>query len=410
MTPCRVDEFSRLQYLVMSLFSHASFKIDVLGFLCSPYSMTIFSSNPQQGKLTVKADLIFEEYIGIDIHQKLLVVKENNSTVNHKRGNKQPSFFPPPKEVCVVEDENEATTQTPHQKLNKRIDSSMPSFNLLDEEIGEGKSAGETEDDDCKIISEETIFKHIRDKAKNFPVLTTSKDAHSTSTKPPLILSRKRSREKHLELSDVLDVPEETEVSNFPQVTLLHLSSEPKEPEQKGHGFNKHLIPKCHLTAGSLGTINLMDKSVGLPSQHGDTISKTLTEDTIFDHIRKKSKNFPMYNFNLSNTTESEPLIQTNEHSSENQSEFCSGASDIPKDTNFIANKTETSSLKMLSFDISMMKKNKRFGEAGSSMEVTKMQKYSPSASGRQCSPLAPTEKSREPHSFLGLKSVFSFL
>ena len=32
----------------------------------------------EQGKLTVKVDMILEEYIGIDLHQKLLVVEEIN--------------------------------------------------------------------------------------------------------------------------------------------------------------------------------------------------------------------------------------------------------------------------------------------------------------------------------------------
>ncbi|XP_044500934.1 DExH-box ATP-dependent RNA helicase DExH17 isoform X2 [Mangifera indica] len=364
---------------------HEKIRVDEFS---SPYSISVFPPYPHQGKLTVKADLIFEEYIGIDIHQKLQLVKENNSPVNHKRGNKKPSFIPPPKEVCVEEEENKATIQKLHQKLNdERIDSSMPSFNLLDEEFGEGKAASESEEDDCKIISEETIFKHIRDKAKNFPVLTASKVAHSSSTEPPLILTKKRSREKHLELSDVLDVPEETEINKFPQMT-----------------------PKCHFSAGSLGTINLVDKSGGLLSHQEDGILKTLTEDTIFDHIRKKSKNFPICNFNLSSTTESKPLIQTNEDSSENQSEFRSGASEILYANSMITNKNKTSCTKMLSFDISMMKSNMRFGEPGNKMEVTKTQKHSPSASGRQCSPLAPTERSKDAHSFLGFKSVFSFL
>jgi hypothetical protein len=35
---------------------------EVVEFHCSPYSATILLSTPQQGKLTIKADLIFEEY------------------------------------------------------------------------------------------------------------------------------------------------------------------------------------------------------------------------------------------------------------------------------------------------------------------------------------------------------------
>lgn len=35
---------------------------EVVEFHCSPYSATILLSSPHQGKLTIKADLIFEEY------------------------------------------------------------------------------------------------------------------------------------------------------------------------------------------------------------------------------------------------------------------------------------------------------------------------------------------------------------
>lgn len=188
-----------------------------------------------------------------------------------------------------------------------------------------------------------------------------------------------------------------------------------------------------------------------VPSQYEECTSKSLTESTIFEHIRKKSKNFPVFNSNISKTMESDSPIQTNEHFLANQSEFCIAASDVKKDANCDAvlrdgstisdiefgaldknandNKVCTkqnhnivsgsccrtfrklnlspiasvagtaepsSSIKMLSFDISMMKK----------------QKCSPNTSTRQCCPLplTSTGKTKEVDSFLGFESVFSFL
>lgn len=38
------------------------FESEVVGFHCSPYSATVLLSKPHQGKLTIEADLIFEDY------------------------------------------------------------------------------------------------------------------------------------------------------------------------------------------------------------------------------------------------------------------------------------------------------------------------------------------------------------
>ncbi|KAK4846686.1 hypothetical protein QYF36_020841 [Acer negundo] len=396
--------------------------------------------------------------VGIDLHQKLLMVKESNSKLNHRRGSKQPSFFPPPEEVCVIEDENEngTSSHTTSRKLNslnsRREDSSMPSFSLLDEELGEGIALFDAcalpmisffrfphyvfyleslyiggpaseidDDDDCKIITEQTIFEHIHEKAKRFPILAASKNVQLPSSES-FFLKRKRPPEKFPELRDE-DVLEETEVNNFPQVSLLSPFSESKELEPKEVDFNNY---------------NFVDDDTGgVPCLHEENTSKTLTGETIFDHIRKKSKNFPALNFNnIFKNVEAEPLLHTNKHSS---------ASDILEDTNpyeilrdshsqinpkldsgdAIGTKrsscatygkvsnanAELSSTKMLSYDISMIKNSTWFGEPGSSMEVSRKQKCSPSGSGRQCSsPLTITGKTGEVDSFLGFKSVFSFL
>jgi hypothetical protein len=52
------EKFSQLPMFCHVIF----FESEVLGFHCSPYSATILLSNPHQGKLTIKSDLIFEEY------------------------------------------------------------------------------------------------------------------------------------------------------------------------------------------------------------------------------------------------------------------------------------------------------------------------------------------------------------
>lgn len=161
----------------------------------------------------------------------------------------------------------------------------------------------------------------------------------------------------------------------------------------------------------------------GIPSQDGEITSKSLTEETIFDHIRKKSKNFPA--FSVLKNLEAEALLNTKYHSDNiskdnNHNEVLRDNLIIPvvdrdagattAGTKVSNTDTELSSTKMLSFDISMIKNSTQFGETGSSMEVSGKQKCSPSESGRQCSPLALTGKTREVDSFLGFKSVFSFL
>lgn len=139
----RVDIFIRLP---LSLPFYLLLLPKAFGFCCSPYSTTILLSTPEQGKLTVKADLVFEEYskllvefmnfdknsnashqdsfccgvhaVGIDLHQKIIVVKEINSKPIHARGSKQPSSFPLHKDVYVIDDDNEDASHAPAEGLN----------------------------------------------------------------------------------------------------------------------------------------------------------------------------------------------------------------------------------------------------------------------------------------------------
>ncbi|XVF60252.1 hypothetical protein PTKIN_Ptkin08bG0030000 [Pterospermum kingtungense] len=386
----------------------------------SPYSTNILVANPL-GKMTVKADLIFEEYIGIDHHEKLLLVKESNSNAKNKRAKKQAQFFPLPEEVCVIEDDPAAKNQTlaqepPDSIQSKRESSSMPSFNLLDEELGEGEPAAEIEKDDCKIITGQSIFDHIRDKAKNFPLLTPSTNAYPAAS-GGVILTRNRTREH--------------ERSKIRQQIVLSPSPESTEPEPDTDAISNYLTRKHQITAGSSVTIDLTDESVDLPSEPEAFSFKALTEETIFDHIRKKSKSFPV--LNTPKPIDSEFFIWTEEHYSENQPGFCDATLGSSKDANpgqFELEPVEvnrdvcgtnagtkaksvvsptvvstkggaSSSVKMLSFDISMVKNSKRVAELGGSIELSPK---------RQCCSQASTGKAREVDSFLGFQSVFSFL
>ncbi|GAA0138701.1 DNA metabolism protein [Lithospermum erythrorhizon] len=166
----------------------------------SPYTVTVIHPSPQQGNMDIKADLIFEDFIGMDVRQKVTITKEIDFNIRSKT--KQPSSFQP-KDVCVIEDDHDhiAKTQAPNEeprevkKFQLKLDA-MPSFNLFDEEYEEGGPVLTIEDEECKIIDSTTVFDHIREKAKNLPVLSkSSSDAPSLET---LSLIRKRTYDKQL--------------------------------------------------------------------------------------------------------------------------------------------------------------------------------------------------------------------
>ncbi|KAG5524320.1 hypothetical protein RHGRI_031105 [Rhododendron griersonianum] len=77
----RVELMEEQTKLVL-VFLHLKFG----GYCCSPYSATILVSNPQQEKLTAKADLIFEDFIGIDLHENYTLKKVVDSNVIPKYG------------------------------------------------------------------------------------------------------------------------------------------------------------------------------------------------------------------------------------------------------------------------------------------------------------------------------------
>ncbi|XP_059639958.1 DExH-box ATP-dependent RNA helicase DExH17 isoform X2 [Cornus florida] len=396
----------------------------------SPYSATILLSKPQQGKLTVKADLIFEEFIGIDLHQKLVPMNECDSNVIYKRGIKQPSIFPDPKDVCVIEDDTDTISRAPTTELHnsnqtKWKSNSMPSFNLLDEELEEGAPTVETEDDDCKIITERTVFEHIREKAKTFPLLAASNNLSSPSSEA-LVLIRKRSREKQLELDNTIEVFEVTERNKIPRWTIVMPSSEPKGVEQSRDDIGKDPTPKRHISPGNLSP------------EPEESLSKMATEETIFEHIQRKAKNFPV--FDKLKALQSKSYARTNELFSKHQpvinldpepeevgntvdrketarvmknmlcgsSRGACGYMDIYP--NISSSDADLTSIKMPSLGTPSLKKELQLTNLGNFMESSGKQPYSPNLSGKQCCSLVTSGETRKVDSFLGFKSVFSFL
>ena len=167
---------------------------------------------------------------------------------------------------------------------------------------------------------------------------------------------------------------------------------------------------------------------------------KTLTGETIFEHIRAKAKNFPV--ISKPNVVEAhESLIHTKEFPYKAEPEFSMDTNAVLKGTKpnevirdaecdrrlpfvsscypygilnaspgGLSNGANLSSNNMLSFDISMFKNLKRPADLGRTMESTrKKHQHSPVMPPRHCS-LKAVGNSREVETFLGFESVFSFL
>lgn len=88
-------------------------------------------------------------------------------------------------------------------------------------------------------MTQQTVFDHIREKAKNFPVVVASNSKFPPSSEP-LLLARKRAREKKLGMESGAEVPEWKKV---PRRTVVNPSSEPKE-EQHFSSINNHPTPR----------------------------------------------------------------------------------------------------------------------------------------------------------------------
>ncbi|KAI4306649.1 hypothetical protein L6164_029909 [Bauhinia variegata] len=444
-----------------SILFHEKIRVDQFS---SPYTATIFVTIPQEGKQTIKADFIYEEYIGIDIHQKVLLNKENNSNIHLRRKRKQPSSFPPAEEVHIIDDDDMVAPQIPIKgpsslKKPKNEMASIPNFNLLDEELREGGLAPEFEDDECKIITEKTVFDHIREKAKNFSIPSASNCTHSPSPEV-LLLTRKHAREKRPELYQEVVVLDEIDRLKIPQHTEVNMHAELNDAGQ--NDIDSYLASKHPGLAGSSSNFNnMVTTGVNCPKPEAST-HETSTEETVFDHIRRKSKNFPL----ISKFDCMELFSPTKESFSENHPDSLNTAfdkatetnsSDIARD-NLLSPYMETTSvekhasasnnnreMKHENFEgfnsmsrvlhlpegvsrtdpvlssiytgtsiVPMSNNKKGSPDLGLFTEVSREHHRSRSESkedkSMQCCSLETAGKTREVDSFLGFKSVFSFL
>ena len=205
------------------------------------------------------------------------------------------------------------------------------------------------------------------------------------------------------------------------------------------------------------GALNHLFASIqaGLP-QRMESTSQIVTEYAIFDHIRRKAKNFPL--LNKSETPESDSTILTKEHFLKNQPALledvfdtldginsneapkkvifisdpepketqkeCHGAREMDVDiisgstygTHWsldlppIVSSIQTDPTHTPSFYVSKAKSDKQNADLGLIVNNIRKKNHSPIGSKGQCCPAATPGQIREVESFLGFKSVFSFL
>ncbi|XP_038890739.1 DExH-box ATP-dependent RNA helicase DExH17 [Benincasa hispida] len=360
---------------------HEKIRVDEFS---SPYSAVVLVSYPQQGKLTIKADLIFDEYIGIDLHRKVQLMERNLNAKN--KWGRMPLSSHPPEEVYVIDDDSEplpqaATEELPISGNSNALLDSMPSFNLLDEDLEEAKPATGNDEDECKIITERTVFDHIREKAKSFPVLAASKSsAHSPAPVTYSLTNNKQPLELQVE---ALEVTQRNELS--PHANVDSFSAFRKELRN-----NEYLTLQSHITSKR----HFMDVDKGDFGLQTEGSKIIVTEETIFDHIKRKANSFPVVHQNSENTK--------------------AGGGDRYSKLNQASSRDSSGpmeSMPMVCFDISMLKENKRPRPESPNISTNWKKQQSPSVESRQnlCSLETATE-SREVDPFVGFKSVFSFL
>ncbi|KAK9683521.1 hypothetical protein RND81_10G147600 [Saponaria officinalis] len=262
-------------------------KIRVDDFL-SPYHTTVHLSNHQPGKLIVKADLIFEEFIGIDVHQKIELNEEiNKSSVTARLGIKRVSSSVRPPETCPVKANIASTTvikkQPVQSRANDEIDD-MPSFNLLDDEL-EGVKPNQANDDECQVISVNKIFDHIRKKARAFPMITTSGAIQFPVSKPPKpsraqICAKQMTDHEHLDGRDAI---------NHEIASTSHHAS-------------------CEMDDDALEYTGMLQPRTAEKRKENHIIEQK------FNHVKKRSKNSPV--IIKPNSSVCESFAQSQEHSS----------------------------------------------------------------------------------------------
>ncbi|KAL2320131.1 hypothetical protein Fmac_029100 [Flemingia macrophylla] len=346
-------------------------------------------------------------------------MKETNSIALLKRNWKRPSC-PPPEEIYVIEDDNITLPHLPVKELGTLCENndSIPSFDLLDEKLeeAEGGHALGVEEDKCKIITEKTVFDHIREKAKNFSALSAFDNIRFPSLE--VLLSRNHAREKRInQLCHEVVVLDDEDEPEVPRENEVNLPIERRKAEQDD--IKLYLAINDHSTTGSSNNMS----SIVDTEPEAKTQEKS-TEETVFDHIQRKSKDFPLIN----KLDCAESIVRKTELFSKNNASSPSSLSvalGVARETNssdmvtdnLLTSYMETAELEKYPYSI---QEKKRSSDPGCFAESNKKQccvcreskeeKSSPSEIRRQCCSLETTDQMKEIESNLGFKSVFSFL
>ncbi|XP_075106638.1 LOW QUALITY PROTEIN: ATP-dependent DNA helicase homolog MER3-like [Nicotiana tabacum] len=275
----------------------------------SPYSRTVLVPSHQQGKLTVKADLIFDEFIGVDLHQKVLLIKEIGLNFVNKYRTKQLSSFQA-NDACIIKDTKgaaQASCQVSHTLPEPEWSSDMPSFKLIDEDLEEVVPAAVVEDDECRIIDKKTIFDHIREKGKSLPAFTPLKGTCSPSLET-LKHIIKRTREEQLLVKNAVGVPEEVTRTKVPRRSMVIQSAEYIDLEENRPFYNKDQRPDSHHVSNA---IYLASETGELSFETKSVPSETMVEEMSFNYKPMDSKIF--HSFEIVKNPESKLLSMAHE-------------------------------------------------------------------------------------------------
>ncbi|KAF3321699.1 ATP-dependent DNA helicase MER3 [Carex littledalei] len=199
----------------------------------SPYSFIVSVPCPQNARVTLKIHLVYEEYVGLDVHTKHTIsckpylaygVQKFEETTAFDTLSKDICAVSPQatritatavaskpnplsKEVFVIEDDEFTNPQDKACKVELPVkltynlaEMEGPSFDLILDEPTEDITETDPQEEttEGKSTTEETIFDHIRKKSLNFPTLTLSKSMDCSYE--PLLLKRRKIEQNPIEL------------------------------------------------------------------------------------------------------------------------------------------------------------------------------------------------------------------
>eukprot|EP00253_Pinus_taeda_P023429 PITA_23429 len=188
----------------------------------SPYTVTVYTSSVQDTPTNINIDLISEEYVGVDLHEKFTSSKQENAKKHRHKAVEEVGALEiqPPTRFCNRQKKEEklnleplrsdvCSSHTEHQDI-----CSMPTFNLLPEEeniddhevveepVAEAHAISISDNEKGKKakISGEIILQHIRRKARKLPSFETSLPCNSPNLRAVQLLpSRISNKNRRLE-------------------------------------------------------------------------------------------------------------------------------------------------------------------------------------------------------------------